>query len=154
MSDAPISLAELIAALERIARVAPGGQSRNPRAGLDATLTFLNQAPTATVDEWVDQLSAQARTGVAVDKPQSSVRIEVVEHHISALNTAGFESAAFETALSSLRGDPKVRLIELRAVAEAYIGAKPRFQSKPLGLKIIEQTFDQRWKLATRRSQS
>ena len=85
-------------------------------------------------------------------KTGPAFREDVVKRHMDALQAVGYDSAAFDHVLANIEADKDVRLTELKQIAEAYIGAAQRFKTKTLGLQIIEQTFDQRWKLEMRRS--
>lgn len=147
-----LSQKALISGLTRMAKTAGQPSKAGLRAGRDKSLAFLKRTPSMELDQFVDQLSSGPKTMSQTPDPGSAFREDIVKKHIDALNGAGFDSAAFEAALAGVETDRDVRLIELKHIAEAYIGAAQRFKTRTLGLKIIEQTFDQRWKLEMRRS--
>ncbi|MEO1323203.1 MAG: hypothetical protein AAFV59_09380 [Pseudomonadota bacterium] len=147
-----LSQKALISGLTRMAEAAGPPVNNNSSARRDASLAFLKRTPSLEFDHFLDKLSSGPKTMSQTTKPKSELREDVVKRHSDALKTAGYESKAFESALSNIETDREVRLLELKHIAEAYIGAAQRFKTKTLGLKIIEQTFDQRWKLEMRRS--
>jgi len=147
-----LSQKDLISGLNRMAIAARRPVSKTLHAGRDKSLAFLKRGATLELDHFVNELGSGPKTMSQITKPDQALRKEVVERHTKALTAAGYDTVAFEGALSGIKADRQVRLAELKHIAEAYIGAAQRFKSKTVGLKIIEQTFDQRWKLETRRS--
>lgn len=147
-----LSQKDLISGLTQMALAAGSSSKKTLRGSGDKSLAFLKRTPSLELDQFVDQLSSGAKSMSQSFEAGKDLRDIVVKQHTDALKAAGFNSAAFEDALSNIESDRRVRLIELKHIAQAYIGATQRFKSKALGLKIIEQTFDQRWKLEMRRS--
>lgn len=147
-----LSQKDLILGLNRMASAAERPSQKAPSGARDKSLGFLKRTPPLQLDHFVDQLDPGPKTMSQTTKSGQAIREDVVKRHTDALKAAGYDSAAFDRVLANIEADKDVRLSELKQIAEAYIGAAQRFKTKTLGLQIIEQTFDQRWKLEMRRS--
>lgn len=139
----------LIASLTQVEKAATGRADQNPRAGLRHAIKFLDKHRGATVDIMVKELRAN-KPPKPSKPPTESVRLNVVNLHLEALRRAGTNKSEFDLAFENLKGDTKARLPEVKQIVRDYAGDKSSFRSKPVGYGILEQAFDDRWKLANR----
>ena len=103
-------------------------------------------------DMTVDAFCKKARTGLtgnssATPKRSSSgtrgVRKAVVKNHVLALKASGNSEADFTSALKSVGADKQVRLKELKAIAQEFMGLTPLSSKKQDLLKEIKTKWAQ-----------
>lgn len=145
------TVATLLDELSRIESQLPGPANRNPRSGFKATIKFLERYRSSSVDGLANSLAA-AKKAASARKPRKTqpLRSDLVARHTQALKAAGTNSDQFSIALNAVRSDGKVRLLELKSIVREYTGDTSSFSKKDVGFGMIEQVFDQRWKLAHR----
>lgn len=103
-------------------------------------------------DMTVDAFCKKARTGLegksgATSKRSSGgasgLRQAVVDGHVQALKASGNSEADFTTALQSVGTDKQVRLKELKAIAQGFMGLAPMTSKKQDLLNEIKTKWAQ-----------
>ena len=92
-------------------------------------------------DMTIDAFCKKARDGLEGPKKSTGVRTtalkqDVVNAHISSLKAANENDADFTEAMNALKSDKKVRMKELKAIAEGYMGLTPLSKKK---LELLDE---------------
>lgn len=143
-----LKVADVIAALKQIDAQTPGAANRAPRSAMAGTIKHLEQYASLTVEQLEGQLK-EAKPPERAKKPPPALREELVAIYSSELKAAGTEPAQFEAVMTRLTADKSARALEVKAIAKEY-GASSSARSKPIGLDVIRQKFEERWKLDNR----
>lgn len=141
---------DLTADLSRIEQTLPGPASRNPRLGFRKTIAFLEKYDGMSVEQLQSKLAVPKKT-IPKKSSVSSLRRQKVDQYVNLLQSAGLSVLDFNEAFNSMKSDKQVRLLELKAIVAEYAKNKSSFSKKDVGYGIIQQIFDQRWKIGTRR---
>ncbi len=85
-------------------------------------------------DMTIDAFCKKAREGLEGRKKPAgnatAIRQEVVDAHVLSLKSANENDGQFSTAIDTLRTDKQVRMKELKAIAEGYMGLTPLSKKK------------------------
>ena len=139
----------LVESLSQLEKAAGGPANRNPRLGIKNAIKFLEKYRGKRVDQLASELRA-SKPKQRSAQSQQMASPTVVNLHVGALKRAGTSKTAFSEALQRLKADSSARLIELKQIVHEYAGDRSSFRSKTVGYGIIDQAFDDRWKLDNR----
>jgi hypothetical protein len=145
---ADLKVADVIAALMQIEGVTPGAANRAPRSAMVGVIKHLEQYAGLTVDRLEAQLK-EAKPLERTKKAPASLKEEVVSRYAHELKLAGTEPSQFEAVIAKLTLDKSARAMEVKAIAKEY-GAANTAKSRQVGLDVIRQKFEERWKLDNR----
>jgi len=148
-SDGQVKVDVLLHALIKLEGSMPGAATRNPRAALKKTISFLKAHEGKSIDALASALAEQKAKAPA-RKSAPALRKAVVEEHLNSLSRAESSPGEFARALEQLKGDKKVRAVELAEIVKAYTGSTAKPKNKTEGFRVIEHAFDRRWKLKNR----
>lgn len=149
-SSKSLSVDEVVETLERLKAAMPGATSKNPKLGVTKTIDFLKKAETASFEHLIQKLQLQKESSPVRKRAAATANPAIVEDYLQRLKQAGTKNSEFESTVAEMKSDRKVRVIELTQIATVYTGAKPSAKSKAKLFDVLEQVFDQRWKLAHR----
>lgn len=149
-SSSDLTLSDMVQALERLKEAMPGAATKNPKLGVSKTIEFLKKADSDNFEAFISQLEEKKAAAPVRKRAPATPKLDVVDEYVRLLKAADTRNTEFESILAKLKSDRKVRLLELKHITAAYTGATATAKSKAKLFDVIEQVFDQRWKLAHR----
>lgn len=85
-------------------------------------------------DMTIDSFCKKAREGLEGRKKPAggaaAIKQDVVDRHVASLKAANENDGEFSSAIEALKTDKQVRIKELKAVAEGYMGLTPLSKKK------------------------
>lgn len=139
------SVNSIVSALREIEAASGGAATRPPRSNLIKVIEMLEKSEASSVQEVVQRLKAsQTKT-----KKKAALRPAdqgVVDAYLERLQSARNTPQDFDRTMDSLLKDNKVRLaLELRQIANKYIGGSGAYKTKLEARQAIERKHHGRW---------
>ena len=109
---------------------------------VDACLSQFDQLTVTQFCKKCDSLAA-SQAGAARGAPaRPTVNQNAVASYVERLSSAGGDQAQFEGVLAEMKADKSLRLAEIGAIAQAFVGGTSKYSKKADAFKDISLRFD------------